>query len=83
VDGSSFSMPDTPELQEAFGPPTGQAAGCGFPVACLLALFEAETGYLLEAVPAPVYTHDLARVAAVHPARGPGDVVGGLTERHS
>ena len=32
VDGSSFSMPETPELQAAFGQPTNQRPGCGFPV---------------------------------------------------
>ena len=31
ADGSSFSMPDTPELQEAFGQPSGQAAGLRLP----------------------------------------------------
>ena len=39
VDGSSCSMPDTPELQAAFGQPTGQKQGCGFPVAKLVAMF--------------------------------------------
>jgi hypothetical protein len=39
VDGSSFSMPDTLELQESLGQPRGQHPGCGFPVAYLLALF--------------------------------------------
>jgi len=29
-DGPSFSMPDTPELREHFGHPSGQAEGCGF-----------------------------------------------------
>ena len=38
VDGSSFSMPDTPDLQEHFGQPGAQKPGCGFPVAHLLAL---------------------------------------------
>ena len=33
ADGSSFSMPDTPELQDHFGQPGGQQPGCGFPVA--------------------------------------------------
>ncbi len=33
MDGSSFSMPDTPELQAAFGQPGNQEPGCGFPVA--------------------------------------------------
>ena len=36
LDGSSFSMPDTPELQAAFGQPGGQRPGCGFPVAKFL-----------------------------------------------
>jgi Transposase DDE domain len=77
LDGSSFSMPDTAELQDCFGQPSGQAAGCGFPVARLMALFEASTGYLLSAVPAPLYTHDLARAAAVHPELRPGDLLVG------
>ena len=38
IDGSSCSMPDTPELQQAFGQPSGQATGCGFPVAHLMTL---------------------------------------------
>jgi hypothetical protein len=33
VNGSGCSMPDTPALQEAFGQPTEQRPGCGFPVA--------------------------------------------------
>jgi hypothetical protein len=75
MDGSSFSMPDTAELQECFGQPGGQAAGCGFPVAHLLAVFEAETGYLLRAAVAPLRTHDLADAPALHPELRPGDVL--------
>jgi hypothetical protein len=62
VDGSGCSMPDTPALQDAFGQPTEQRPGCGFPVARLLGLFHAGTGVLLELVVAPLLTHDLARV---------------------
>jgi hypothetical protein len=77
LDGSSFSMPDTAELQEEFGQPGGQAAGCGFPTAHLLALFDAQTGYLLHAVPAPLRTHDLAHAACVHQSLKRGDVLVG------
>jgi len=77
VDGSSFSMPDTPALQEAFGQPGGQRPGCGFPVAHLLALFHAGTGFLLEALAAPWHTHDMAEVATLHAALRPGDVLVG------
>jgi hypothetical protein len=44
VDGSRFSMPDTPALHEHFGQPGTQLPGCGFPVAHLLALLHAGTG---------------------------------------
>jgi hypothetical protein len=75
VDGSGCSMPDTPALQDAFGQPTEQRPGCGFPVARLLGLFHAGTGVLLKLVVAPLLTHDLARVQAVHPSVQAGDVL--------
>lgn len=43
IDGSSCSMLDTPELQQAFGQPSGQAPGCGFPVALYAKRWEVET----------------------------------------
>jgi hypothetical protein len=52
-------MPDTPALQEAFGPSTEPRLGCGFPVARRLGLFHAGTGLLLRLVAAPLVTHDL------------------------
>ena len=75
MDGSSFSMPDTPELQEQFGQPGAQAAGCGFPVAHLLTLFEAETGVLLRVAVGPHRTHDLAHTPALHPELRAGDLL--------
>jgi len=77
IDGSSFSMPDEPELQRHFGQPGNQAAGCGFPVASILALFHAGTGLLLDVVAAPLRAHDMSRVTDVHPTLGPGDVLVG------
>jgi Transposase DDE domain len=75
VDGSGCSMPDTPALQDMFGQPTVQRPGCGFPVARLLGLFHAGTGVLLKLVVAPLVTHDLAHVQAVHPSLQEGDVL--------
>jgi Transposase DDE domain len=77
IDGTGLSMPDTPELQAAFGQPGNQQPGCGFPVAHVLALFEARSGYLLKAVMAPLRTHDLAHAAALHPEMRAGDVLVG------
>ena len=70
-------MPDTPELQRAFGQPTNQAAGCGFPVARVLALFHAGTGLLQQFLAAPLRSHEMARVALLHPELRAGDVLVG------
>jgi Transposase DDE domain len=75
VDGSSCSMPDTPALQAMFVQSTEQRPGWGFPVAHLLGLFHAGTGVLLQLVGAPLLTHDLAQVQAVHSTLQPGDVL--------
>ena len=63
VDGSTFSMPDTPELARAFGLPSGPKPGCGFPTAHLLVLFHAQTGLLLDAWASPLRTGDVAQLA--------------------
>jgi len=75
LDGSSCSMPDTPELQRAFGQPGAQKPGCGFPVAHLLTLFHAGTGMLQKVLVAPLRTHDMANAWRMHPELTPGDVL--------
>jgi len=75
ADGSSCSMPDTPELQNAFGQPGRQSPGCGFPVAHLLTLFHASTGLLLRTIAAPLRTHDMAQASRLHAEMSPGDVL--------
>jgi hypothetical protein len=74
LDGSSFTMPDTPELQAAFGQPGGQKKGCGFPVAKFLALFDLATGMLLRVEPAPLRSHEMSRCAVATAGLLPGDV---------
>lgn len=75
LDGSGCSMPDTPELQGAFGQPGGQRKGCGFPVAHLLTLFHAGTGLLQKVLVSPLRTHDLKHATQMHPELAPGDVL--------
>ena len=79
MDGSSCSMPDTPELQRHFGQPGNQRPGCGFPVAHLLVLFHAGTGLIREILTSPFRTHDMSQVVQLHPALQPGDI--GLGDR--
>jgi hypothetical protein len=75
MDGSSYSMPDTPELQAHFGQPSNQRKGCGFPVAHILALFHAGTGLLLKVVASPMRTHDMRHAATMHPELAAGDIL--------
>jgi Transposase DDE domain len=75
MDGSSFSMSDTPALQAHFGQPSQQAKGCGFPVAHMLALFHAGTGLLLRVVAAPLHTSDLRHTPIMHPEMAAGDIL--------
>jgi hypothetical protein len=75
VDGSAFSMPDTPELQNHFGQPGAQKPGCGFPVAHMLGLMHAGTGMITKVLTAPLRTHDMAQAAELHPELHDGDVL--------
>jgi hypothetical protein len=77
IDGSSASMPDTPELQEHFGQSGAQAPGCGFPTMHLLALFHATTGFLLNIAGAPLRTHDMSQIEQVHPDLEANDILVG------
>jgi hypothetical protein len=75
TDGSGFSMPDTPALQAHFGQPGNQKPGCGFPVAHVLALLDAHTGFLRDVIAAPLRTHDLAQAGELHPKLSANDIV--------
>lgn len=75
VDGSSFSMPDTPQLQAHFGQPGQQQPGCGFPTAHWLVLLHVGTGMIAKMLATPLRTHDMAGVAQLHPELRAGDVL--------
>lgn len=77
VDGSNFSMPDTPQLRERFGQHGGQRLGCGFPSAHVLALVHFGSGLIQKAATSPWRTHDLSQVPRLHPELEPGDVLVG------
>lgn len=47
-DGSSFSMPDTPENQRAYPQPIVQKPGLGFPLARIAAIFSLACGAVLD-----------------------------------
>jgi hypothetical protein len=49
VDGTTLTMPDTPENQAAYPQPQSQRAGCGFPIARLVVVFSLAVGTVLDA----------------------------------
>lgn len=75
VDGTSCSMPDTPDLQAAFGQPDGQAPGCGFPVATIVALVCWASGAVVEAVIGPVWMSELKLWRELWPVLSPREIV--------
>jgi hypothetical protein len=75
IDGSSFSMPDTPALQTYFGQSGMQQPGCGFPTAHWLVEMHAATGMIVRMLTGPLRTHEMSGVAQLHPELRAGDVL--------
>ena len=75
VDGSSCSMPDTPDLQQAFGQPDGQKPGCGFPVAKIVAMFAWASGAVLDVAIGPYRSSELSLWRQLWDQLTAGDVV--------
>ncbi len=53
IDGTTFSMADTPSNQEAFPQHGNQKLGCGFPLCRAVALFSLHTGAIVDFKAAP------------------------------
>ncbi|HUW34514.1 MAG TPA: IS4 family transposase [Planctomycetota bacterium] len=75
LDGTTASMPDTPDNQAFFGQPSGQKPGCGFPVARLCALFCLASGALVEAMIGPLVQSELSLWRAMLHLLRKGDIV--------
>lgn len=54
IDGTTVSMPDTPENQQHFPQQTSQKPGLGFPIARLVAIMDVSSGAILNAAMGPV-----------------------------
>jgi Transposase DDE domain len=78
IDGSTVTMPDTPENQAAYPQLDSQAPGVGFPIARLLVVFSLAVGTVLEATLGPYQgkqTSELALLRQVLNQFQPGDIV--------
>jgi hypothetical protein len=75
IDGSSVSMPDTPENQAAYPQPSGQKPGCGFPVMRIVAVFSLATGMLLALAKGALHIGEGALFRTLWTLLCPGDIV--------
>jgi putative transposase len=83
IDGTTVSMPDTPENQEAYPQPSSQQEGLGFPVARVLVLLSLATGMLKDMAMGPYAGKETGEPALLRQllARfAPGDVL--LADRY-
>jgi hypothetical protein len=80
VDGTTCSMPDTPSLQQAFGQPSGQKPGCGFPVARIVGLFCWASGAVVDVAIGQYRKSELALWRTLWSWLGPGDIA--LADRY-
>jgi putative transposase len=83
VDGSTVTMPDTPENQAEYPQAKSQAPGCGLPIARVLVVFSLAVGTVIEAALGPYQgkqTGENSLFRTLHHTLSEGDVV--LADRY-
>lgn len=78
VDGTTVSMPDTPENQALYPQPRQQAAGLGFPIARLVVLLSLATGMLGDMAMGPYSGKETGETALLRQLLNrfaPGDIL--------
>lgn len=83
VDGSTFTMADTPENQAEYPQMASQRRGCGFPIARIVVVFSLAVGTVLEAALGKYQgkqTGENSLFRTLHPLLEEGDVV--LADRY-
>ena len=75
IDGSSVSMPDTPENQEVYPQPKSQKPGCGFPIAKIGVIFSLATGAAVALAIDVLNNHDLKLARKLYKELNPKDVL--------
>lgn len=76
IDGSSASLPDSPEVREYFGCSSKQKPGCGYPTTHLL-LLTAGAGVGVKIICSPLRTGDMTHASRMHEHLQPGDLLMG------
>lgn len=75
ADGSTYSMPDTPELAAHFDLAPGTKPGVGYPMGKLLGLLDLATGMFVSLLALPLFAADMRGVVGLHPMLQAGDIL--------
>jgi hypothetical protein len=78
VDGSTITLPDTPENQAEYPQPRSQRPGCGLPIARIVAIFSLSVGTVLDAAMGKYHgkqTGENSLFRTLHDTLAEGDVV--------
>ncbi len=78
ADGSTVSMPDTPENQAEYPQHSNQKPGCGFPIARIVVLISLAVGCVLDAAIGAgkgKLTGEMALIRTLHGRLKPGDIM--------
>jgi len=77
ADCTSSIAPDTPNLRKAFDQPANVKEGCGYPMAKVLAFFDAASGAILRPLICSLFVHEASCVWQLHPVLAAGDLLVG------
>ena len=77
LDGSTVSMPDTPENQAAYPQHKTQAPGCGFPLARIVGLFSLATGAAWDLLVGAWKTSEIKMARQLYEKLEPQDILVG------
>lgn len=75
LDGTTLTLPDTPENQAAYPQPPTQKPGCGFPLLHLLVVWSARGGAVLDCAQGDHHHSEMRLLHQLGPALAPQDIV--------
>ncbi|HEX4053149.1 MAG TPA: IS4 family transposase [Tepidisphaeraceae bacterium] len=75
VDGTSSLTPDTRSIRKLFKQPANIKPGCGYPMAKVLAVFDAASGAILRPIICCLFVHEASNVWTLHSLLEAGDLL--------
>jgi len=75
VDGTTVSMPDTPQNQLEYPQPSSQKPGCGFPQMRIVGIFSLASGALLDYAQSSIHVHESILLGQLMSTLEKGDIL--------